>query len=75
MSSASTIRAIIPEQGRLLTFQRSVAVELGADLRIGLQMRSVKTATWQLQALILGSVLLLLGILAWIGKAVIREED
>jgi hypothetical protein len=69
VSSASAIRASIPQQGRMLTFQRSVAVDLEADLRIGLQMRSAKAATWQMQGSILGGVLVGLGVLGWMGRA------
>ena len=36
VSHPAGIRASIPEQGRVLTFQRAVAVEPRTDLRIGL---------------------------------------
>ena len=35
VSSASALRANIPEQGRVLTFKRAVVVDKQADLRIG----------------------------------------
>ena len=44
VTSAGAIRASIPAQGRVLTFQRSVAVDKEADLRIGLEARAAKTA-------------------------------
>ena len=69
VSSASAIRASIPEQGRLLTFQRSVAVDREADLRIGLQMRSVKTASWLVRGLILAGTLFALGVIGWFAHA------
>jgi len=70
VSSASAIRASIPEQGRLLTFQRSVAVDREADLRIGLQMASVKTASWQMRGVILVGTLVALGVLGWFARAI-----
>jgi hypothetical protein len=40
LSAPSAIRASIPEEGRVLIFKRDVAVDLWADLRVGLQMKT-----------------------------------
>ncbi len=44
VSSPAAIRASIPEQGRVLTFKRSVAVDDWADLRIGLEATAIRPA-------------------------------
>ena len=46
VSSPAVIQANIPEQGRLLTFSRSVAVDTQADLQIGLQAKTIGTVSW-----------------------------
>ena len=46
VSSPAAIRASIPEQGRLLTFSRAVAVDSWADLQIGLEAKAAKAASW-----------------------------
>jgi hypothetical protein len=65
VTSPATIRASIPEQGRLLTFQRAVAVDREADLRIGLEASAVKTASWGVRVLILAATILVLGLFGW----------
>ena len=75
LTSASAIRANIPEPGRVLTFQRSVAVDREADLRIGLQMRSVKTASWQMRMLILTGTLIALGVFGWFARALKTDAN
>jgi hypothetical protein len=57
VSNPAGIRASIPDQGRLLTFKRAVAVEPWADLNIGLQASVARTASIPLRLLLLaGSV-------------------
>jgi len=68
VTAAGAIRANIPEQGRVLAFKRSVAVDKEADLRIGLEARAVKAASWGVRALILAATLLLMGLTAWVGR-------
>jgi len=58
VSHPAGIRASIPEQGRVLTFQRAVAVEPRADLRIGLNASLGATASMRARLLILGGALL-----------------
>ena len=45
VSAPAVIQASIPEQGRLLTFSRSVAVDTQADLQIGIQAKTLGTAS------------------------------
>ncbi len=45
VSSPAVIQASIPEQGRLLTFSRSVAVDTQADLQIGIEARATNVAS------------------------------
>jgi hypothetical protein len=54
ITTAAAIRANIPQQGRLLTFQRSVAVDKEADLHIGLEASAAKAASGAVRGLILG---------------------
>jgi hypothetical protein len=53
VSSPAVIRANIPEQGRLLTFKRSVDVNEEADLNIGLQAAAAKAASWGVRLFVL----------------------
>lgn len=69
VSSAAAIRANIPEQGRVLTFKRSVAVDREADLRLALKVSAAKSASEGVRALILAVTLIAFGALAWIAKA------
>ena len=69
VTAAAAIRANIPEQGRVLTFQRAVAVDKEADLRIGLEAKAVKAASWGARALILAATLLMLALLTWTGRS------
>jgi hypothetical protein len=54
ITTAAAIRANIPQQGRMLTFQRSVAVDKEADLHIGLEASAAKAASWGVRGVILG---------------------
>ncbi len=53
VANAAAIRANIPEQGRLLTFKRAVAVDTWADLGIRLQTRAANAVSWTARLLIL----------------------
>src|SRR5208283_1122378 len=53
VSSPAAIRASIPEQGRMLTFERAVAVDKWADLQISLKATTVKVASWGMCLLLL----------------------
>ena len=69
VSSPAAIRASIPEQGRLLTFQRAVVVDTWADLELRLKATAVKAASWGVRVLILIAIALVLGCLAWAARS------
>jgi hypothetical protein len=71
VSSASALRASIPEQGRVLTFKRAVVVDKEADLRIGIQAAAVRVASGGVRIAILLSVLVVLGVISWIAKSIL----
>jgi hypothetical protein len=62
VSNPAGIRASIPEQGRVLTFKRAVAVEPWADLKIGLQASMPRTASITLRMLILVGALVVFAV-------------
>jgi len=72
VTTAAAIRANIPQQGRVLTFQRSVAVDKEADLHIGLEASAAKAASWGVRGLILGLTLAVLALFSlssrWLGS-------
>jgi hypothetical protein len=61
VSSPAVIRANIPEQGRLLTFKRSVDVDSEADLKIGLKATATTVASWGVKLFILLITALVVG--------------
>lgn len=65
VTTAAAIRANIPEQGRMLTFQRAVVVDREADLRIGLEVAAVRAASLGTKLCLLLGTLLGLGVLSW----------
>ena len=69
VSSPAAIRASIPEQGRLLTFQRAVVVDTWADLELRLKAAAVKAASWGVRLLILAATLLILTAFSWAASA------
>ena len=70
VSSPAAIRANIPEQGRLLTFQRSVVVDPWADLKIRLEATAAKAASLGVRFLILAVCVLVLVGFAWAARTV-----
>jgi hypothetical protein len=62
VSTPAAIQANIPEQGRLLTFSRAVAVDPWADLQVEIQARAAATASWFTRFLILAGTLLVLAL-------------
>jgi hypothetical protein len=60
-ANPAVIRASIPEQGRLLTFKRSVVVDTWADLGIRLEARVTETISWNTRLLVLVMTALTLG--------------
>lgn len=59
------IRATIPQQGRVLTFHRSVQVETWTDLSVQLETRAFRTASMGLRAGILGALFLGVMFVVW----------
>jgi hypothetical protein len=66
VSSPAAIRANIPEQGRVLTFQRAVAAEDWADLNIGLDATAARAAAPSTRLMILAATFAALAFLGWI---------
>ena len=62
VSSPAIIQASIPEQGRLLTFSRAVAVDNFADLQIGIKAKAATSAPWLLRCAILAITALVLAL-------------
>jgi hypothetical protein len=60
-SSPTVIRASVPQQGRLLTFSRSVAVDPWSDLRIRLEAKAAVAASWFTRIAILAAAALVFG--------------
>jgi hypothetical protein len=65
VSAPAVIQANIPEQGRLITFSRSVAVDTQADLQIGLEVKTTGVASLFSRFLTLTTVALLMALAAW----------
>jgi hypothetical protein len=74
VSSPAAIRASIPEQGRLLTFNRAVVVDPWADLRIGLEANAAKTAARGTRILLLAGAFLVFAASAWAARSFRRSE-
>jgi hypothetical protein len=72
VSTPAAIRAAIPEQGHLLTFNRAVAVDQWADLRIELEASAVRTASVWVRGLILLGTVLVLGGFGWLSRRFVR---
>jgi hypothetical protein len=64
VSNPAPIQASIPEQGRLLIFSRSVAVDSAADLHIGIKAKATASASWVTRVLILAFIAMALGVAA-----------
>ncbi len=69
VSSPAAIRASIPEQGRVLTFQRAVVVDTWVDLELRLVATAVKAASWGVRVLILVAIVLVLACFAWAARS------
>jgi hypothetical protein len=75
VSSVSALRANLPEQGRVLTFKRAVVVDQWANLQIALKAVTQQTAPWGIRLLFLGVTLVVLGLIAWAGRALFAATD
>ncbi len=70
VSSPSVLHASIPQEGRTLTFKRSVLVDPWSDLKISLAASAAGGASSSLRFLILICALILFGLLAWTARLV-----
>jgi hypothetical protein len=68
VSSPAMIRASLPEQGRLLTFKRSVVVDPWADLNIGLKAVTAPTVSWTLRLWVMAATALVMLVLAGLAR-------
>ncbi len=75
VSSATPIRASIPEQGRLLTFHRAVEVNPNAELAVGFQARTTPTATSAIRVGIVVLTLAVMAVLAWAARRRVGTEQ
>jgi hypothetical protein len=69
VAAPAVIQASIPEQGRLITFSRSVAVDTQADLHIGINAKTSGTASPFARGVMLAVTLLLLALGSVSGRA------
>ncbi|MFM1767602.1 MAG: hypothetical protein RJA22_131 [Verrucomicrobiota bacterium] len=68
VTAPAAIRAAVPEQGRLLTFRRTVQVDTDADLRLQLAATARQAASPLLRLTLLAAVFALLALLAWFSR-------
>lgn len=73
VSTPAAIRATIPEQGRVITFQRAIVVDTWADLRLQLAAQATQAAGGSVRFLILLGTFVVLAVLAWAGRSLRRE--
>jgi hypothetical protein len=73
VSTPAAIRASIPEQGRLLTFRRSVQVDTSGDLKLHLGATAIRTASWDIRIGTLLAVFVSFGLLRWLANR-LREQ-
>jgi hypothetical protein len=75
VSTASALRANIPEQGQVLTFKRAVVVDKAADLRIVIEAASAQIASGKTRLEILFVTLVILGLFLWMGKSIGTKRE
>jgi hypothetical protein len=75
VSSASALRANIPEQGQVLTFKRAVVVDKEADLRIGIEAAFVPVASGKTRLGILLAALAVMGLVSWLAKSMASVSE
>lgn len=68
VSSPAAIRASIPEQGRVLSFKRAVAVDPWADLRLHIEAKDTGTARGSSRLGMLVLIALGIAVFAWFGR-------
>jgi hypothetical protein len=68
VANPAAIRASIPEQGRVLTFTRALLVDPWADLKLGIELAAVKSASSWLKLGVLTGVFVVLAVLAGLAR-------
>ena len=74
VSNPTAIHANLPEQGRLLTFSRAVAVDTWADLQVGLEARADAAASWFTRLSVLAGAILILALFTRSSLAFRRKQ-
>lgn len=72
VTTAAAIRANIPQQGQLLTFQRSVAVDKEADLSIALKANEIGSGSGWARGVTLVVILCVFGLVAWAARKLVQ---
>lgn len=70
IATPAVIRASIPQQGRLLTFHRSVLVDTWADLQIELETKANNAASISLRVIALTAIFALFALLSFSAKRI-----
>ena len=68
VANPAAIHAAIPEQGRVLTFKRAVEVNPWAEMRIELETKSVRAASWGIRCLILAAIFAAITSTLWLAR-------
>jgi hypothetical protein len=68
VSSPAVIRASLPEQPRVLTFRRAVAIDPWADLHLEIKAKQARAASAPIRIILLGAILTILVIVYWAGR-------
>ena len=74
VTAPAAIRVAIPEQGRVLTFKRSVQVDTMADMNVNLAVRAAHTASAGGKLLLLFGVFAVLGLLGVAARRISRFQ-
>jgi hypothetical protein len=75
VSAAAPIRASIPQQGRVLTFTRAVAVDKWANLEIGLKASAAAPATLSVRIWTLAVTLVLFALFAFAARTFRHQTE
>jgi hypothetical protein len=62
----TAIRATVPQQGKLLTFRRTVQVDDFADLDLRLKATSARAAPWGFRVALLAGLFAVMAGFAWL---------
>ncbi|HLP78233.1 MAG TPA: hypothetical protein VK327_15110, partial [Candidatus Paceibacterota bacterium] len=74
VNGSSALRTSIPEEGRALTFTRAVVVDPWADLKIGLEITTQKTASFTVRVGTLAVVLVAFLVLTGVGRLLAKQK-